>query len=101
MPNKKNEHLFCKDLKSTTTGKDPFEFLKENISKTALVITQTEVHQSWETKKDLLHLCAKKIQILFKRQLHDYRESLVSKFLTPNMLIVMNQVIQVVNFIKI
>lgn len=101
-----NEYLFCKDLKGTTTGKDIFELVKENISSFGLLwkncvgVCTDGCPSMLGNKKGFVTLVRQENPNIISVHCMIHRESLVSKSLTPDMLIVMNQVIQVVNFIK-
>ena len=63
----RNEYLFCKDIKITTTGKDIFKLVNENMLlfklqwKTVSAFVQMDVLRCREVRKDVSLSCTKKI----------------------------------------
>ena len=96
-----NEYLFCKDMKTTTTGKDIFKLVNENIllfkvqwKNCISAFSPMDGLRCREVRRDVSLSCVLVVHCMI------HRETLAFKYLPKNLLSVLNQSIKVVNLIK-
>ena len=101
-----NELLFCKELDSTTTGEDIFELVNENVllsklkwSNCVSVCTDGCPSMQGKNKGFVAYVRQKNPNVVIVHCMV-HREALVAKSLPKDLQTIMNQVCQVVNFIK-
>ena len=101
-----NELLFCKELDSTTTGEDIFELVNENVllsklkwSNCVSVCTDGCPSMQGKNKGFVTYVRQKNPNVVIVHCMV-HREALVAKSLPKDLQTIMNQVCQVVNFIK-
>ena len=101
-----NEYLFCKKLEGTTRGEDIFQLVNENVllfkfqwSNCVSICTDGCPSMQGKNKGFVAYVLQKNPNVVIVHSMI-YREALVAKSLPKGLQAVMDQVSQVVNFIK-